>query len=372
MNIGIDLLWVVNKNSGGIVSYINNLLKGFSEYADDSYNFTLFLSKDNYEIFDDIPENDKFSKIICNIRSRNILSRILWQNIYMNRCAKLNKVSIMFSPTYSKPLWKSKVKYVTTIHDLQALHYPEYFTRKKYYWLKYAWKRSVETSDKIIAISKFVKNDIVSKLGVNSEKIITIYNPIIMEGYEKFDLIEEKYKIQKSNYFYTVSSKYKHKNLMTLLRTMKEIKERYPEWPQKLVISGTGGYLNKEISDFINNAGIHNNIILTGFVSNKERNSLYKNSSLFLFPSVFEGFGMPVIEAMKSGVNVVTTKSTSLPEVSENKAIYVENFYDIEEWIAKIKIAMSKEKVVEEFPKYELQNITNQYLNLFSEVIRGK
>lgn len=368
MRIGIDLLWVKPQKSGGIESYIRNLLDGFYKFADESYEFLLFVAIDNAESFEKYFDSNRFQRLLCNTNSKEVGKRILWENINLNRYAKKYKVDLMFSPVYSKPIFSQGIKYVTTIHDLQALHYPEYFSKQKYYWLKFAWKRSAKTSNKVVAISNFVKEDIIEKLDINREKVKTIYNPIILSGESKFDEIAKKYEISYDNYFYTVSSMHKHKNLMTLLNVMKEIKYAHPNLPQKLLISGIGGYMNDDINNFIEDNNLQENIILTGFVSNEERNTLYKNSSAFLFSSIFEGFGMPIIEAMILGTNVVTTNCTSLQEVSNSLATYVKQPFNINEWISKIKYCLQLEKKHYKFSRYDLKNVTLEYLSLFDEL----
>lgn len=365
MRIGIDLLWVKPQKSGGIESYIRNLLDGFYKFADESYEFLLFVAKDNAETFEKYFDSNRFQKILCNTNAKEVGKRILWENINLNKQARKYRVDLMFSPVYSKPIFSQGIKYVTTIHDLQALHYPEYFSKLKYYWLKFAWKRSAKTSDKVIAISNFVKEDIIEKLCVDREKVKTIYNPIVLSEESKFEEIIEKYQISSNSYFYTVSSMHKHKNLMTLLNVMKEIKYSYPNLPQKLLISGIGGYMNKDIVDFIEKNDMKENIILTGFVSNEERNTLYINSAAFLFSSIFEGFGMPVIEAMIFGTRVITTNCASLKEVTENLAVYVEDPFDINEWIKKIISSLTESKRKYSYNKYDLEVITKQYLSLF-------
>lgn len=366
MRIGIDLLWVKPQKSGGIESYIRNLLNGFFQYSDNNeFEYVLFCARDNYKSFEKYICGRNFELVICDTESQNVPIRIIWENINLNRYAKQYKVDIMFVPVYSKPMLKSNIKYVTTIHDLQALHYPEYFSKIKYLWLRFAWRRSAKTSEKVVAISNFVRDDIIKRLNVNEDKVVTIYNPIVTSGYVNFEEMSNKYKIEKSEYFYIVSSMHKHKNLFTILQLMKEIKNNYPELPQKLVISGIGGYQIDEFKSYINHNELNDNIILTGFISDEERNSLYKNAALFLFPSIFEGFGMPVIEALNLGCSVVTTNLTSIPEVSENKAIYVENAYDVEEWISKIKLSLDNPVKKMEFKQYSLEHITQNYLNLF-------
>jgi len=114
---------------------------------------------------------------------------------------------------------------------------------------------------------------------------------------------------------------------------------------------------------------LSNNIIITGFVTNEERDLLYKNAAVFLFPSIFEGFGMPPIEAMQLGVPVLTTKCSSIPEVTEGKANYVEDPFAVAQWVKKIReIVKEGDSTNYSFQNYYLENVTKEYLQCFHEV----
>jgi len=373
MKIGIDLLWLKVGKVGGTESYVRNLLDGFYESVDeDSWSFVLFLAQDNADTFNKYFSKPNFKKVVLPVESENVVTRILAENLLLDRYAKKENVDLMFVPVYSKPLTRNrKIPYVITIHDLQALHYPEYFSKVKNVWLRLAWKRCSETADKIVAISNFVKEDIVNMLHIDPNKIEVIYNPITgLNKFVDFEELSKKYNIQKEDYYYTVCSMLPHKNLKILLYVMKKIKEEELDIPKKLVISGTGGKSEVEIKKLISELGIADEIFITGFISNEERNTLYKNARIFLFPSIFEGFGMPPVEAMILGTPVITTKETSLYEVTMGKALYVDNPYDIEQWKRSIMMALSKNAPCTNlsFEQYKAKNVVSKYLELFKKV----
>jgi len=371
LKIGIDLLWVRPQKVGGSESYVRNLLDGFSNNSSNEFKFILFVSKDNEYSFLTYENNSNFILKRCNVRSEKILSRIIWENLFLNKIAAKEKIDVMFIPIYSKPFFRKKLSYVTTIHDLQALHYPEYFSRLKNIWLKFSWKNSIKTSKKIITISNFVKDDILKNFNVRQDEIQVIYNPVkIQEEMSNFEELSKKLKIESKKYFYTVSSMLPHKNLEVLLNLIKKLKmESNYEIPNKLVISGIGGTQKEPLVNLINNLKIEGNIIMSGFVSNSERNSLYKNAYAFLFPSIFEGFGMPPIEAMMLGTPVITTKLASIPEVTQGKCIYVDDPKNVEEWYEKIiKIQdMNFNKCI--FEEYHLERISKKYLETFYKIV---
>ena len=371
MNIGIDLLWVKPQVNGGGESYIRNLLDGLYNVESRDMKVYLFTANNNYQTFEKYLDNEAFKMIRCNTDSNSTVKRIIWENIHLNKVAVKNCVDVMFVPVYSKPLYRNnKLKYLITIHDLQAIHLPEYFSLFKKIWLKFAWKRSADTTDKIIAISHFDRNDIMSNLNIDSNKIEVIYNPIVLTNNEltEFEEIAKKYNIGKKDYFYTVSSMLPHKNLKTLLYVMKKIKDDdVTGLPRKLVISGVGGKSSGELSSLINKLGIQEEVIITGFVTNETRDSLYKNAKVFLFPSVFEGFGMPPVETMLYKTPVVACSIDVIKEVTQNRAIYVERYFDSEEWLEKI-VSANQCASMELLNKnaYDLEEITNKYVKVFN------
>lgn len=367
MKVGIDLLWVNPGKNGGTESYIRNLLEGFKCFNND-IKFILFVSKDNYYSFEKYrSENIELKK--CNINSSNVVKRLLWQNIFLDYTARKNKVDIMYIPVYSKPLITTrKLKYITVIHDLQAIHYPQYFTKLKRLSLKLLWYFAINTSYKIITISEFVKNDIVKNYRINEDKIYVIYNPVIIKDSKELE-ISECDELLKEDYYYTVSSLQPHKNIQTLLKVIKKIKDENLDLNKKLIITGVDGTHKKEINNKINEYGIKENVVLTGYISNDIKNCLYKNCDVFLFASIFEGFGMPPIEAMQFGAKVITTKRSSLLEVTKGKAIYVNDPFSIDEWIERLYESKKIIKKKVEFEEYKLNNVTKQYIKVFKDSV---
>lgn len=379
MKIGIDLLWLRPGKNGGTESYIRNLITGFATY-DDRNEYTLFVSRDNADSFNSYTRiNPGIRLEICPIDSSNRIIRIAWENLKLDNLAKKTGVDVMFIPVYSMPHKKKSngIPYVVTIHDLQGLHYPEYFTNIRLGFLKRKWKYASEEADRIVAISNFTKRDIVENYKAASDKVITIYNPVITG--ESAPISElSKWGLKTDEYYYCVSSLLPHKNLYTLIDTFAE---RFANRKKKgheeiLVISGVGGesVAKAELVKKIESLGIKDNIRFTGFVSDAERNLLYQNCRAFLFPSVFEGFGMPPIEALMFGRPTVTTEKTCLKEVTCSKAIYVKDPFDTKEWSDAIDRAVSEDGgfgLYGESDRFDLENITREYLEIFESFSQG-
>lgn len=364
-NIAIDLLWVRPGKVGGTESFIRNLLDGLRK-RDEDFCFTLLVSKDNAETFRHYEEDPRYHLLVANVNSAGIAGRILWQNFFQNRFLKKYGIRKCFEPVYCKPWLNGGIKYTCVIHDLQAYHYPEYHPFHEVAYSRLCWRMDAWNASQLIAISNWVKEDIEQKYGRNDIQVI--YNPILIkiDETEDFEILQKRYGIEKNNFYYTVAQMIPHKNVGTLLKVIEKIKATRQGLPDKLVISGINGNWTDEMQKMIREKNLENNIILTGFISNAERNSLYKNCYTFLFPSVFEGFGMPPIEAMIFGTRVVTTKCTSIPEVTQDKAVYVDDPYDVDEWIDKLKNGDNFSREVN-FEQYSPELISRQYLMMLEK-----
>lgn len=371
LEIAIDLLWLRPRQVGGTEFYIRNLLDGFLRLPED-FRFILLVSKDNKASLAHYAEDERISLLEAGIESAGIAKRILWQFFFQNRFLRRNHLRKCFIPVYCRPLFNGGITYVNTIHDLQAAHYPEYHPFHEIAYSRLCWWLDVHFSRHIVAISDWVREDIIGRYHVKPEKITTIYNPITVDRDEIVSMtaLTEKYGIEEKEFYYTVSQLIPHKNLGTLIEVMSRIKEQKRALPGRLLISGVNGESRKTLEGRIREKGLEREVTLTGFVENAERNALYKYSRAFLFPSVFEGFGMPAIEAMLFGTVVITTDRTCIPEVTQGKAAYVPDPYDAEEWIRVMEHPVDRVDEMD-FERYGQERLTGQYFRLLSELLRG-
>lgn len=374
MKIVISLVWIRHKVAGGVESFTRNLLDGFTLDKRDN-EYILLCSKDNVDSFRHYCNDSRFTIYEAPVITSNLRQTILFESFKLDKLVTNLGADICFVPCYRMPMLYTRNKYVVVIHDLIACHFPEKFKGYRAKWLAYASKRAAKKADKVISITNFVRNDIIERFKVSGDNIVTIYNPILpTKGLEDFKNIANDYGVKENRYFYTVSSLAYNKNLKTLVRLMALLKNDPLFADFKLVVSGVGinndhfSKAQKELFNYIDEKGIKEKIIFTGFVSNERRNSLISNSSFFLFASIFEGFGMPVIEAMEFGAKVITTKCAALQEVSENKAFYVDDPMDESMWAEKIHMHYNTSVQLTHFPQYEIKNIASNYLNVFADL----
>lgn len=368
VSVGIDLTWVRHKIVGGTESYVTNLLDGFASVNDEKIRYVLVTTRDNYEVFKRFENYESFSIYTANILSANVKQRVIWQNLSLVRTLRKLNIGICIEPVYLKPFTCNKgVKFITTIHDLQAAHYPEYFSRLRVIWMKMAWKHSTRSSANIIVTSRYAKNDIITRYNVDENKIVSAPDPVTID---KNDCVDERYLesrgIVKDNYYYMVTSLLPHKNIDTVVKCLGILYQKNSHAFAPLWISGVGGKSKDEIEYLAEKNGIAEYVHLTGFVTDSERNRLYKDCKAFLAPSLFEGFGMPPIEAMIMGAPVVTTMETCSHEVTGGLATYVKEAKNAHEWCDKLEkgvmaaYSSDVEKLVEGYSKESVAKIFNK------------
>ena len=370
--MAIDLLWVKHNKVAGVEVYIRNLLDGLQN-VNENYKIFLLVSKDNIKSFK-CYESQRMELVECNVYSEKVASRILWQNLHLGKLLSMLDVKLCFEPHNYIPVFGVRdISFITTIHDLQLVHFPQYFSLKKRIWFRLNWINTVKHSKKVVVISKFVRDDLMRLFSKNGDKIEVIYNPVNVnvEEYASIEDIRKTYSVDKEEYYYTVSSMFPHKNLITIVKAFSLIKKRSINVPNKLIISGIGqnDKNGAEFKQLLKEYDLEDEVIVSGFVSNEMRNGLYKYCKAFLFPSVFEGFGIPPLEATLFKRPVIATKESCIPEVTQNCINYVDDPYDAEEWIKAIQMCVDNKTI--DFSQYTIDYAARKYYQLFCDVYYG-
>ena len=364
-SFAIDLLWIRVGKNGGTESFIRTVLDGMCDTQRD-FKAVLLVSRDNKESFAHYGNDKRYIVYECPVDSANVKARMIWQNLHLRDTIKSLGIDKCLEPVYSMPFIRTRgVDFYTVIHDLQAKHFPEYFSKLRCLWMDISWRNTVRKARKVIAISDYVKNDIASTYKVKDNRIVMIHNPIATNTVTKERAIEiiKEYDLEDEKFFFCVSSLLPHKNLQVLIRMMALRND-----DTRLAIVGVGGALEEPFRKQISNMGLDKKISILPFVSNETRDALYKTCKAFLFPSTFEGFGMPPIEAMLVDKPVVTTRCTSIPEVTRGEAVYVDNPKDEKEWNERVdglsKNIDVKRTISSTNNPYEKKKIAEKYLDI--------
>ena len=368
-------LFVYPGKVGGAEAYFNNLLSGFVELG----------IQDRFRLLLNQALRDQYHPIIHQYEIDFIelkQNRVLYDSTLPFMYTIPPTYQLIFSPNYVST-WKGlagKRTCVTTIHDLQYQHFPQFFSAKKRKWLYWAHINTLKACKKVVCISEFVKNDICRVYGEKyRDKLIVIPNPIDFPQVQKSN--NKKSYGHPSSYILSVAAHYPHKNTLTLVRAFQLFNQRFPE--VKLVL--TGQLSNKLVGGNYESYGaqLHDlfaqnpNIVTTGYVPSEELAHLYTHCSLFVFPSLFEGFGMPPVEAMGVGKPVITSRCGSLEEVTLGQATYLDHPEDEEE-LAEKMIACFKNLEIEQRKAagkvtslqkaYSLKTVAQAYANLFESL----
>ena len=228
-------------------------------------------------------------------------------------------------------------KMLSTIHDLAEYQVPEKYSKKQAYIRRCIVKRQIKLSDQIITVSEYSKNDICRRFGVPKDKIHVIYNSLA-NSQQNMEVFNEP-----ENYFLFVSEIEKAKNLEALIRAYLLLDEKYKE-KFKIEVVGKRGNDYDRLHTIIVNNNLQDKVHFNGFVSDEKLKEMYAKAYAFVFPSFFEGFGLPVIEAMGNNTPVICSDITSIPEVG-GEAVLTFNPYKAEELKDKMEYLIQNKSV---------------------------
>lgn len=313
MNIGIDGNEANVDKHVGVSTYTLELLKQFAALNDKTLYFTIFLKEK--------PKNC-MPKENANFIYKVIPGKFLWSQIFLPfYLFKNRKIDVFFSPAHYSPRFLSQ-PLVVTIHDLSYKNFPNDFLKKDLYKLTHWSDYSIKKANEIIAVSKTTKRDILREYGVAHDKVHVIHNGFTYESNPAKSTvsIDKKYNLKTNKYILHVGTLQPRKNIPFLIQAFKLFANRHPEF--KLILVGKEGWLYKDIINLIKNEQLEEKVVLTGYVDDKLKNLLYKNAFCLVMPSLYEGFGIPILEAMYHSCPVVASYSSSLPEVGGDACIY--------------------------------------------------
>jgi len=322
-SIGIDAADLCHKRIDGTRIYIYNLLERFGRVAPETLFYIYLKGALNPEL--------RFKKF-PNYIQRNSNFPFFWTQLKLPRLLKQDMPSVLWMPLHNIPLWRPKgIKTVITIHDLAFKLFPDLFPPKDLFMLNRLTAMAVKSADRIIAISHSTARDITEIYGVPPHKIRVIYhgyneNLFHLPSKEEKDQVESvkiKYRIApKAKYLIFVGALQPRKNLGILVTAFERLKTLHTFRDWKLVLAGSDAWLVDDLKKQIATSIWKKDIIMTGNFTIADLPYLLWGAEIFVFPSLYEGFGIPILEAMACGVPVVTAKNSSLVEVAGNNAVY--------------------------------------------------
>ena len=321
MKIAIHAADLDHSRFDGTRVYILNMLKNFGKEAPSEDFFVYHKTKFNPQL---APPNFE------NYHIKSLGNFLAWTHTRFAWEIFREKPDVLWVPLHNLPFFRrSGTKTIITIHDLAFKFFPEYFTKWDLFKLNLLANHAIKKSDKIIAISDSTKKDILRVYPeINEEKIAVVHHGFDAKLFSKEISKEEslpilkKYGLIDNNYLIYIGAIQPRKNLCILIEAFKKIKKTRPAL--RLVFAGERAWMWEGIEKRINESPFSDSIVVTGKIPFSEMPVLLGSASVFVFPSLYEGFGIPVLEAFASGVPVVLANNSSLPEVGGNGALYFE------------------------------------------------
>ena len=261
-------------------------------------------------------------------------ARLAWEQTVLALNARRERLDVLHSPVNVVPLaWRGAS--VVTVHDLAFLQYPEHLSARRRTWLRAAVRLSVRRADRVIAVSRSTADDLVARLGVPSEQVAVIHSapsPAIcaMDG-ASLERFRRRNKIMRP-FILAVGTLEPRKNMPMLLRAFAMARKAIPH---DLVIVGPQGWLTGELRQAVRDLDLGGRLRLTGFVSDTDLAGWYSAADLFTFPSYYEGFGLPAVEAMRCGTPVLASDSSCFPEVIGEAGVLLPP-HDVSAWASTI------------------------------------
>jgi glycosyltransferase involved in cell wall biosynthesis len=315
IKIGIDIRELEKGKLTGIGRFLIEFLKEAKNYKE--FKFILFgnqdtdFSNDSLESYEKIGINEKLT--------------FLWDQFKLKNALKENKIDLFFSPYYKAPLF-SEIPLIISLFDLIYFKVEPYKNQlNNKFYIKYFINLVAKKAIKIITISNDTQNDLIKLLNLPKEKIKVVYLSVsenfYHRGLQEIEGIKKKYNINKKYILYIGNSN-PHKNLTRLVEAYTLLPDKTKK-EYELVLAGVGNFFNSQLSTCCLTTL---NSKLLGFVPDQDLPALYSGAELFVFPSLYEGFGLPPLEAMACGCPVASSNTSCMPEILGEACVYFDPF----------------------------------------------
>jgi glycosyltransferase involved in cell wall biosynthesis len=302
-----------NYRGAGINAYIYYLLKNL-EQIDSAHQYSVFLSERRFT-------SKRFTVRRTRWPTERPLVRILWEQLVQPVALQRAGIDLLHALAFAGPL-VAPCPFVVTIYDLAFLRFPEAFRRGNRWYLRTFTALSARRARRVIAISESTKRDVVDMLGVPADQVDVVYCGVD-ETFRPLPAAEvECFREQRAlpkRFILFLGTLEPRKNVQKLIRAYGQWRTVEPDIP-KLVVAGAKGWYYERIFAEVERLGLAGQVIFPGYVAQEELPLWYNAADLFVYPSKFEGFGLPVLEAMACGTPAVTTHAASLPEVAGDAA----------------------------------------------------
>ncbi len=311
LRIGVNALYLLPGGVGGTEIYLRQLLRALAE-IDSPHHYLVFT---NCETGSDLlPRSSRFEQCPQPVDAVNRVSRILFEQFRLPGAVRRQKVNVLLNPGFTGPVL-SGVPSVTVFHDLQHVRHPEHFRSFDLLFWRFLLWQSAKKSKHLIAVSEATQRDLVQHYHVSADAV-----SVVMHGVEPEFFSLGRIPDEGLPYVLCVSTLHPHKNLERLVRVFAQLRSKRPQL--RLVLAGMRGFQTKQIEKQISDSGVAAAVDVTGWIARERLYDLYRRATVFVYPSTFEGFGMPVLEALAAGVPVACSDIPPLREVAGGAALF--------------------------------------------------
>ena len=328
MQIGINaqlLAFGQNYRNSGVSRYIRYLLRELIRQP-GNHEYTVFVN--GPEVIAHLETHPQITYISAPWPASRPAVRIAWEQFTLPSLIRQKRIEVLHSPVNVLPEWlPSSCATVVTLHDLAFLRFPHVLTPAKRMYHRTFTIRSLRHATMIITVSDSTKHDAHELVKIPLDRIQTIY-PCIDKRFsnvfeeEKIEAFREQQKLSEGYLLY-LGTLEPRKNVTTLIDAYAHVRQKYGR-REKLVLAGAKGWLYDTIFERVRQLGLEAEVIFPGFVADAEQALWYHGASAFVYPSLYEGFGLPVAEAVACGIPTVTSNVSSLPEAGAHIALCVD------------------------------------------------
>ena len=321
MKIAFDSQLFLKGNKTGIAWCADNVIREMAKLPEYECQCDFFALGHDEKQIDNVRVYEKLGVKLNPCKwFNNVIYKLIWPIIpipYSWFFGKDRDVTIFFNFIVPPGV---KGKKVAVVHDMAYKACPETVDAKTRKWLELTLKKSCDRADLIVTVSEFSKKEIIKYLGVPEEKIIVMPNGVDLDLYhpnypeEEVSRCKEKYHIGRE-YFLYLGTLEPRKNLVNLVKAYGLLKDELKENAPKLVLAGGKGWYYESIFETVEELGLKQDVIFTGYVPEEDVPLLMNGAKAFVFPSLYEGFGMPPLEAMACGTPVIVSQAEALKEI---------------------------------------------------------
>lgn len=376
MKIAVDIEAISKDGSaGGITGLALELIKGFAEKAD----VLALCTHANIDFLRKVlPPNVEF-ECIDSMRKRNgtnIIGRIIeriGQSIRAKHIIKVWKADILYCPFGVVNFHVRGIETISTIHDIQHEFYPEFFSKKEFWARRLLYSSIARRAKSVICISEYTKETFCDKYRYPKEKAEVVYNAIQNRFNECDDSILERLELSKRNYILYPANFWQHKNHKRLICAFSQFAKKRSKI--KLVLTGNMFSQYEKLQGYIEKYNMKDRVVAAGYIDEDQLYALMKHCKGLIFPSLFEGFGIPVIEAMQMYKPIACSNAASLPEIGCDSLFYFDpkNIGGIIRGLRFIADTEVTDDMINDYNinlrKYDRENMINSYMNIFTKVL---